>query len=36
MSSDDEGSYEELDDNFSVENERYFLFHVKVVPQNNN
>ena len=25
---------EDLDDKCSVENERYFLFHVKVLPQN--
>ena len=36
MFTDDEGSDEDLDDNCSVENERYFLFHVKVLPQNNN
>ena len=35
MFSDDEGSDEELDDNFPVENERYFLFHVIILPQNN-
>ena len=29
---DDEGSDEELDDNFFIENERYFLFLVKVLP----
>lgn len=36
MFTDDKGSDEEPDDNFSVENERYFLFHVTVLPQNNN
>ena len=36
MFTDDEGSDEELDGNFYIENERYFLFNVKVLPQNNN
>ena len=36
MFTDDEGPDEELDDNFYIENERYFLFNVKVLPQNNN
>ena len=36
MFTDDEGSDEDLDDNCSVENERYFLFHVRFLPQNNN
>lgn len=36
MFTDDEGSDEELDDNFSLENERYWLFYVKVLPQKNN
>ena len=33
MFSDDEGSDEELNDTFPVENERYLLFHIKVLPQ---
>ena len=36
MFTDDEGSDEDLDDNCSVENERYILVHVKFLPQNNN